>query len=159
MRPAVLICAAALLAGAGCGGASESEPEPASPSEVGAPPASDQGADEQVIRGWSEAVNRGDYEAAADFFADGAVVEQLTETRLETHAEAVAFNRSLPCRADVTDVEEGEESSLAAFVLREGRSGECGEGGSARVRFVISDGEIDEWRQLPPAPEPDGDTA
>jgi hypothetical protein len=27
------------------------------------------------------------------------------------------------------------------------------------VLFVISDGEIEEWRQLPPLPAPEGDTA
>jgi hypothetical protein len=137
------------LTAAACGGADESpgRDRPATPS------------DERVIRQWSASVNRGDYDRAADLFADGAVVEQVTEVRLETHDDAVAFNRGLPCRADVTDVEEQEDGALAAFELREGRTGECGEGGRARVLFVISDGEIEEWRQLPALPAPEGDTA
>ena len=88
--------------------------------------------------------------------------QQIVETRLRTHADAVDFNSGLPCRADVTDVrEEADGSTIAAFALREGPTGECREGGSARVRFVIRDGQIEEWRQLPtPAPQaPQGDPA
>ena len=123
-------------------------------------PAPGQGEHERVIRGWNQAVNLGRYDRAADFFAPGAVVEQLVEVRLETHADAIAFNRSLPCRADITDVKrEDADSTIAAFSLREGRTGECEEGGSARVRFVIRDREIEEWRQLPTPPVPRGDVA
>jgi hypothetical protein len=151
MRRAALL-GVAVLCLAGCGGG---EPE----DEGSAQGDAARSEDEEVIRGWSAAVNRGDYDRAADLFAEGAVVEQVTEIRLDTHAEAVAFNRGLPCRADVTDVDAEGNSALAAFDLREGRTGECTEGGSARVRFVISDGQIEEWRQLPPQPVPEGDTA
>jgi hypothetical protein len=123
-------------------------------------PAPGQGEHERVIRGWNQAVNLGRYDRAADFFAPDAVVEQLVEITLDTRADAIAFNRSLPCRADVTDVErEDADSTIAAFSLREGRTGECEEGGSARVRFVIRDGEIEEWRQLPTPPAPRGQVA
>jgi hypothetical protein len=54
---------------------------------------------------------------------------------------------------------EDADSTIAAFSLREGRTGQCEEGGSARVRFVIRDGEIEEWRQLPTPPVPRGDVA
>jgi hypothetical protein len=118
-----------------------------------------QSAEERVIRRWSMAVNLGEYERAAAFFERGAVVEQLIEIRLATREDAVEFNRSLPCRADVTDVQREKRSTLAAFRLREGRTGECEEGGRARVRFVIRDGEIHEWRQLPTPPAPPGEVA
>jgi hypothetical protein len=131
----------ALLALAGCGG--------------------DSGvSDSDVIRGWNSAVNDGDYGAAADRFAEGAVVEQGREVVLVNRAAAIAFNRSLPCRAEVTDIEDKGEFTLASFTLRTGRRGGCTEGGEAQVRFVIRDGLIQEWRQVPDAPLPsDSETA
>lgn len=105
--------------------------------------------DTEVIQGWSDAVNAADYERAGSFFAPGAVVEQLVELRLPDQRAAARFSSGLPCRARVIYVEDEEASSLASFALSEGRTGACAEGGRARVRFVIVDGKIVEWRQLP----------
>ncbi len=135
--------AAALLAVlGGCGGSDGDRADEPGPGPQG---------DERVIRGWNDAVNAGDFDRAADYFEARAIVEQQVEIRLETHDDAEAFSRSLPCRAEVTDVDREKGSSLAAFRLLEGRDGECTEGGVARVRFVIRDGKIREWRQLPEA--------
>jgi hypothetical protein len=121
MSTAGAALAALVLVAAGCAGAAPS--------------------DSEVIRGWSTAVNDADYERAGSFFAAGAVVEQQPlELRLPDQAAAARFSSGLPCRADVTDVED------------EGRSGACAEGGRARVRFVIREGKIAEWRQLPETP-------
>jgi hypothetical protein len=103
--------------------------------------------DERLIRGWIASLNVGDYEGAASFFARGAIVEQTQEFRLNDREDAVIFNRSLPCRAEVTDVEDEGETSLAAFSLRAGPGGRCR--GAVRVRFTIRDGKFREWRQLP----------
>lgn len=133
MSTAGAALAALVLVAAGCAGAAPS--------------------DSEVIRGWSTAVNDADYERAGSFFAAGAVVEQQPlELRLPDQAAAARFSSGLPCRADVTDVEDEGRSSLAVFRLREGRSGACAEGGRARVRFVIREGKIAEWRQLPETP-------
>lgn len=132
----------ASLALAGCGGGS-SEPS-----------------DKAVIGDWIEALNAGNFPAAADRFADGAIVEQQEEVRLVDRAAAIAFNRSLPCRADLTGTVQERGGTLATFELRTGRRGACSEGGTARVLFVIEDGLIQEWRQLPEAPLPsDSETA
>jgi hypothetical protein len=116
-----------------------------------------------VIRGWIMALNEGRFERAASYFAPGAIVEQVDEVRLRGREEAIEFNRSLPCRAVVTDVDDEGRTTLAAFRLREGRGGRCGPGDgageSARVRFLIDDGRILEWRQLPEAPVPEGEIA
>jgi len=138
-RAGLTLCLAAALL-AGCGGSGD-------PS------------DEQVIRGWNAAVNAGDFERAADYFGKDAIVEQVQVARLSTKSAAVAFNRSLPCRAKVTDIKPEKGSTLAAFELRRGRTGLCGEGGSARVRFVIDGGKIREWRQLPESDVPSGPIA
>lgn len=116
-------------------------------------------ADERVIRGWIDALNAGDFDRAADYFAAGAVVEQFAPLRLRSRADVLQFNRGLPCRAEVTDVEEEGRTTLAAFRLREGRLGRCSEGGEARVRFLIEKGKIREWRQLPEPPVPEGQAA
>jgi cytochrome c oxidase assembly factor CtaG len=115
--------------------------------------------DEKVIRGWVEAVSEGRYERAADYFAPNAVVEQGREFRLRDREAAIFFNRTLPCRATLTEVEERGEATLGRFRLREGPDGQCGQGAgdSAEVRFVIREGLIREWRQLPERAAPEGE--
>ena len=121
------------LALAGCGGSDRAE----SPSS----------SDKAVIRGWLAALNAGDYVAVASYFAKDAVVEQAQEYRLRDRRAAEGFNRSLPCRADLTDVKDEGRTTLAAFRLRAGPGGPCH--GRARVRFTIRHGKFTEWRQLP----------
>lgn len=150
--------AAAALVG-GCGSSSDEPRLGEGEDTMPGGPAPGQSAEERAIRGWNEAVNLGDYERAADFFERGALVEQLGVVRLETRVDAIEFNRGLPCRADVTDVEPDAEGTVAAFRLREGRTGGCEEGGRARVRFVIRDGKFREWRQLPTPAAPSGEVA
>ena len=81
-------------------------------------------------------------------------VSQGREFRLADREAAVVFNRTLPCKADVTDVDGEGDSLLAAFRLREGPGGSCD--GSARVRFRFRNGKFTEWRQLPEAEAPPG---
>lgn len=122
------------------------EPRPGEPGEA------------KAIRAWSIALNDEDYEKAASYFAEGAIVEQAEESRLPDRGAAIAFNRSLPCKADVTDVEEDGDTVIAAFRLRGGPEGGC-EGGTARVRFLFRDGKFAEWRQLSEPPPLEGEAA
>jgi len=148
-RVAVLLGALALLAG--CSeGESDPEPEPL-------PPPVQRGAEyeKRVIRGWLLALNRDDYDGAADFFAVGAIIDQGDPFRLPSRAAARLFNAGLPCRADLTEVEdEPGPKSLASFRLRAGPGGPCS--GIVKVRFTIRRGKFTEWRQLPEEPEPPG---
>jgi hypothetical protein len=142
MRRAALV---ALVALAGCGAEDGRQaPRPVS-------------SDAKLIRGWSRALNAGDYERAATYFAKDAIVEQTDKVRLPSRAAAIVFNRGLPCKADVTGIEDEGATSLASFRLKRGPGGPC-EGG-ARVRFTIERGKFTEWRQLPEQPPPPGDTA
>ncbi|HLM25696.1 MAG TPA: nuclear transport factor 2 family protein [Thermoleophilaceae bacterium] len=134
-----LLPAALALALAGCGGG-ESEPQ-LDATQPGSP-------EERAIRGWSAAVNRGDYDEAAGFFARGAVVEQVREFSLRDRKAAEEFSRSLPCRADVTDVDRQGGSFVAAFRLRPGTGPSQSCDGDARVRFRFRGGRFTEWRQL-----------
>ncbi|MBA2504387.1 MAG: cytochrome c oxidase assembly protein [Thermoleophilaceae bacterium] len=131
---------ALVVAFAGCGGSDE-QPKP----KVNA--------DEKVIRDWITKLNEGDVEGAADLFADDAIVEQAEEVRLKGHKDAVEFNRSLPCKAKLTDVDPEGTTSLASFALDGGSPG-CDSG--VQVRFLILDGKIEQWRQLP---TPQGEVA
>lgn len=167
MRRALLLLAVgALLAAAGCdlGGGEDEGDAPSGRESV--PPAADHtdrarpdrgASDREVIDGWVTALAGRRYERAAAYFAPNAVVEQLGEIRLRTRSDAIVFNRSLPCSAELTDVEDEGDTSLAAFRLLPGPGGFCE--GSARVRFTIRDGLIREWRQLPEPAGPRGDEA
>jgi hypothetical protein len=106
------------------------------------------------IRGWSRELNAGHFEQAASFFARNAVVEQVQKIRLPNRTAAVAFNKSLPCRADVTDVKTDGATVVAAFRLRPGKGPKSACDSAARVRFRFSRGKFTEWRQLmePAAP-------
>ena len=143
----VLILGAVLLAG--CGGGDEPEPKLPGPQQGSA--------DERAIRGWSAALNRGDYDEAAGFFAAGALVEQVRTFRLRDREAAVGFNRSLPCRAEVTDVKREGDTVVAAFKLKAGSVPSQACGGDARVRFRFRDGKFSEWRQLAEPSEQGGD--
>ena len=134
---------------AGCGGSSGSKPSP-QPHRAALP-------GESVVRGWTEALYKGQYERAANYFARGAIVQQSQTVVLTTHIKALAFNLSLPCRAKVTGVrQEPRGVLLASFKLFPGRGGLCARGGTARVRFFVRHGKIESWRQLPQAPAPPG---
>ena len=141
-----------LLALSGCEGDEESRPDPEP-----LPPPVQRGAEyeQRVIRGWLLALQRDDYSGAADFFADGALIDQGEPYRLRGPAAARIFNASLPCRADLVEVEdEPGPRSLSSFRLREGPGGPCS--GIVKVRFTIREGKFTEWRQLPEEPEPPG---
>ena len=107
--------------------------------------------DGRVIRGWLLALERQDYEQAAYYFAPNALIDQGRPYRLRTKSDAFTFNASLPCRADLVDLEGSGAHVLATFKLREGPGGDCS--GRVHVRYTIRKGKFMEWRQLE---EPEG---
>ena len=130
----------------GCGGAER--PAPAPPGERTAPAPRGASAEERVVRGWNAAVRATDFERAGSYFAPRAIIEQGgAAVRLPSRRAAIAFSAGLPCRARVTGVRAERRSTLATFALSDGEAQRCS--GRARVRFVIRDGKIREWRQLP----------
>jgi hypothetical protein len=150
---ALAVTAAAL---AGCGGGTvDSKSTPAPP-----PKPDDTTAGAAVIRGWTEAMYKGDYDRAARYFASDALVQQVETIVLRTHEDAVAFGRSLPCRAKVTSIKQEKNGVLlATFDLFPGVSGTCPDGGNARVRFFIRRGKIETFHQLPDRPTPPGQSS
>jgi len=151
------LCAGVVLALSGCslGGGADDKPRAdkptataTGPEAASARPKPGEPPEAAQIRGWSRELNARRFEQAASFFARNAVVEQVDRIRLRDRSAAVAFNKSLPCRADVTDVKTDGKAIVAAFRLRPGRGPKSSCGGAARVRFRFSKGKFTEWRQL-----------
>ena len=138
MRPLCLCLIAVLLALAGCDSSSGEPDRPADPLHS---------YDGRVIRGWLLALERQDYEQAAYYFAPNALIDQGRPFRLRTPEQAVGFNASLPCRADLVRLKGGGAHVLATFDLRDGPGGPCS--GQVKVRYTIREGKFTAWRQLP----------
>jgi limonene-1,2-epoxide hydrolase len=105
---------------------------------------------ESVVRAWSQALNAGDNEAAAELFAPGAQIVQGGRTvRLETLEDAVAWNASLPCSGEIVEVESDGDSVTATFLLDDRTTSPCdAPGAEATATFEIEDGKIVLWHQL-----------
>jgi hypothetical protein len=135
-----LAAGVALLVGAGCAGSGDDRRDAPSP-----PPS----AAERVVRGWSSALNRDDFAAAAGYFAHGALIQQTERFRLTSRRAALDFNRSLPCRGLVTKFHDEGATAVATFTLlpRPGAPrSSCDT--TVRVRFRARGGKFVEWRQL-----------
>jgi limonene-1,2-epoxide hydrolase len=105
---------------------------------------------ESVVRAWSDALNAGDNDRAADLFAvDAQVVQGELSRRLHTHADAVAFNRALPCSGEIVDLDVRGDQVEATFVLGDRRFSLCdGPGERAAAIFRIRGGKIVLWHQV-----------
>jgi hypothetical protein len=153
-RAAALAAAVGTLALGGCGGCGGDH----RPAAHKPPPRPAHAlADEAVVRLWTLALYEGHYRRAAGFFAPGAIVQQSGTRVLRTRADAIAFNRSLTCRAKVLRIRHEKEGVLlATFNLGPGPGGGCTGGGTVRVRFGIRRGLIEAWHQLPEPPAAPG---
>jgi hypothetical protein len=116
------------------------------PRDAPAPPATNPSRAEQLIQAWLAALELEDYKRAAGYFARGALVDQGDPFRLATRADAITFNRELPCRAHLTGVRREPHTALATFLLSDGPGGSCN--GSVRVRFTIRHGRFTVFHQL-----------
>jgi len=105
---------------------------------------------ESVARAWSNAVNTGDNEAAANLFAPGAqVVQNGRLIRLRTHADAVSWNAALPCSGRILAVAKAKGAATVTFRLGNRPTGACdGPGSTVRALFRVRDGKIVLWHQL-----------
>jgi limonene-1,2-epoxide hydrolase len=118
-------------------------------------------ADLEVIEGWVGALSEGDVEAAADYFAIPSTAENgPVLTKIESLDDAIGFNRSLPCGAEVISARTQGDLTTATFGLTERPGGACGPGvgGTASTSFEIEDGKIVEWRRIDDGPPAGGGT-
>jgi hypothetical protein len=161
-----LATVALAVALAGCGGSDGKSGKTATtsrPHGPGAPVGGHAGkADVRVIRGWVDALRAGHVDAAAQFFAVPAIVQNDSPLiRLGTRAQVRAFNAALPCGARLVKTFTSGRFVAATFVLTNRPGGSCGKGTGqlAATAFVIRKGKITEWRRVPlpsegPAPTP-----
>jgi hypothetical protein len=151
-RPVLAILAAAALLAA-CGGGGDGDE-----TGGGALPAGHEGV--LVIEGWVETLAKGDVEDAAGYFALPSVVQNGgSPLTLRSRADAIAFNRTLPCGAKLVRARPLGRFIAATFRLTERPGpGQCGSGTGqiARTAFVIRDGKIAQWRRLPNPPQQGG---
>ena len=153
-----LLALFACLVALGCGSDDGSTGSPAGPDTVEDEPRPEPDVDDaepeavEVIAGWADTLSEGDTEGAAEFFAIPSVAENGVRIEIRSTADAVLFNETLPCGAELTAAETVGEFTTATFRLRERPGGSCGTGtgGEASTSFVIEDGKIVEWRRVGP---------
>ena len=117
-----------------------------------------------VIRGWADALRRGDIHAAGGYFALPSEMIPGPDAKgdaivlsLDTRAQADAAQLALPCGARFVSADQRGEYVNALFRLT-GRTGpggsDCGSGAglTARTNFVITGGHIKEWIRAPDDP-------
>jgi limonene-1,2-epoxide hydrolase len=115
-----------------------------------------------VARAWSSALNANrNVEAAKLFALNARVVQPGVDARLTSRALAIAFNASLPCAGRVVAVTVTGNRAVATFVLGERPKHHCdAPGAKAAALFVVRDGKITLWVQVPvPAPDAGKPTA
>ena len=116
-----------------------------------------------VVRAWSSALQRGDVEAAARYFAlpsefiNGPDASgRVPVLGIRSLADAAAINASLPCGASFLSADQRGAYVNVLFRLtdRPGPGGGCGAGigQKARTNFVIKGGRIVEWIRAPDDP-------
>jgi len=113
---------------------------------------------ESVVRAWSQELNDGDNQGAAKLFAPGAeVVQAGTTLRLDTQAQAVAWNAALPCSGTIVSIRTKDDTTTATFVLGDRRERKCdGPGERATAIVRVHEGKIVLWHQTSAAPAPVG---
>lgn len=123
----------------------------------------------RVIRGWSDALRRGDLSAAAGYFSLPSVMIDGTDAngnalviQISSRAQAEAANAALPCGARLISADQRGRYVNALFRLtgRRGLGGsDCGTGAgeTARTNFVIAHGLIVQWIRAPDDPGDNGE--
>ena len=111
---------------------------------------------ESIVRAWSNALNSGDNQSAADLFAPGAqVIQGPVVLRLRTHADAVVWNAGLPCSGKIVALSSRGATVTATFLLGNRPRSACdGPGHRATAVFRIRGGMIVLGHQVPDATPP-----
>jgi len=107
-------------------------------------------AEKAVIRGWADALRRGDVERAIAGVRQYAIAANGSQPfKLLTRSAVRQFNDGLTCGARLESVERDAGYVLATFRLteRKGASVSCGSGvgNRARTLFLLRGGKIVQW--------------
>jgi hypothetical protein len=113
---------------------------------------------ESVVRAWSQELNTGDNQGAAKLFAPGAeIVQAGTTIRLDTQAQALAWNTALPCSGRIVSITTSGDITRATFILGDRQDQKCdGPGQRATAIVKVKKGKIVLWHQTSTSPAPVG---
>jgi hypothetical protein len=113
---------------------------------------------ERIVRAWSTALNSGDNAAAARLFGLPALIAQGSFIReFPSYAVLEQWHASLPCSGTIISVAFAGEFVVVVFELGDRPTSDCDAPGEpAAARFLIRDGRILAWQQIP-VPEEPGD--
>ncbi len=96
--------------------------------------------DVAVITGWVDTLAIGDVEGAARYFALPSIAENgPLVVRIRSLEDAVAFNESLPCGAELISAETAGDFTAATFRLIERPGGDCGRGHRRHRGHLVRD--------------------
>jgi hypothetical protein len=114
-----------------------------------------------VVVGWTDSLRHGRVSRAARYFALPSVVANGTPPlRVRTRAQAEAFNRALPCGAEVVSLRRTVHHYVLATLRLTERPGpgSCGTGTGAlaRTAFRVERRHITQWLRVPTAAEQQG---
>ena len=118
-------------------------------------------AEKAVIRGWADALRRGDVERAVRYWRTPAIAANGSQPfKLVTRRAVRQFNDGLVCGARLESVERDQAYVLATFRLteRKGGPGSCGQGvgNRARTLFLLRGGKIVQWIRAADPPDATG---
>jgi hypothetical protein len=175
--PCRLLVAAAAVAGAvavtGCGSGAHRPAAPTKPARAtkahprdrfstalpqNVPQAASGPADRRaarVIRAWLRALNRGDIEGAANYFAEPSRFQNGTPVlTLNSRTERLAVNLSRSCGARAVELGSSGPFTIVKFRLLARPGADCGAGVGEHARGAIrvARGLIQEWYRLPDVP-------
>jgi len=109
----------------------------------------------RVINAWLRALRHGEVKRAAHYFALPSKFQNATPVlTVDTEAERIAVNLSLPCGAKARAMGGAGAYTIVIFELTKRPGGDCGTGvgGTARGAIRVERRHIKEWYRLPDNP-------
>ena len=105
-----------------------------------------------VVRAWSRYLNAGQNAAEARLFhLPAAVIQGPYEYQLDTPRDVALWHAALPCSGTIESITVHGRYATAVFVLGNRKKSKCDAPGTrAAAEFVIVNGKIVLWRQVPP---------
>jgi hypothetical protein len=109
----------------------------------------------RVINAWLRALRHGQVKRAAHYFALPSKFQNATPVlTVDTEAERIAVNLSLPCGAKAREMGGAGAYTIVKFELTKRPGADCGTGvgGTARGAIRVERRRIKEWYRLPDQP-------
>jgi len=138
-----LIVAGALVPLAGFGGMARAEPGHAARMKA-------------IVREWSRHLNAGDNAAEAGLFRlPATMIQGQYAYKLVTRKQIAQWHAGLPCSGTVVSISVKGNVATAVFRLGDRKASKCDAPGTlAAAAFLIVNGKIVAWEQVPPPTKP-----